>query len=67
MNLPLIYKLRIQLLTVLIAIYLLTACKEREQLINEITKIEVATGSCFGTCPLTVVSIDSSLTYSLWC
>ncbi|WPU98508.1 DUF6438 domain-containing protein [Mucilaginibacter sp. cycad4] len=30
---------------------------------NEITKIEIATGGCFGPCQSTVTSIDSSLEY----
>jgi hypothetical protein len=44
-----------------IALILLTACHKQERIKNEISKIEVATGDCYGPCQLTAVSIDSSL------
>lgn len=64
MNLKsLTYKAYTSLLTTAIGICLLSACHKQEHRNNEITKIEVATGDCFGPCQLTAVSIDSSLTY----
>lgn len=45
---------------------LISACNSPKQRRNEITKITVATGGCFGNCPLTAVSIDSSLVYNYY-
>lgn len=39
------------------------ACNKPKKRVNEITKIEIATGGCFGACQLTAVVIDSSLLY----
>jgi hypothetical protein len=47
----------------LIFIIFLVACSKPNQRHNEITKIEIATGGCFGPCQLTAVVIDSSLLY----
>lgn len=33
---------------------------------NEITKIEIATSGCFGSCPSTAISIDSNLSYKFY-
>jgi len=40
-----------------------SACNYRN---NEITKVEFATGGCFGSCPLTATSVDSSLHYKYY-
>jgi hypothetical protein len=50
----------------LTAIIALTACYKTAKRVNEISKIEVATGGCFGPCQLTAVSIDSSLQYQYY-
>jgi len=47
----------------LFAIAILSSCGRRAQRKNEITRIEIATGGCFGPCQSTIVSIDSSLSY----
>jgi hypothetical protein len=47
-------------------IVLLCGCDKQQRRINEITKIEIATGGCFGPCQSTVVSVDSSLNYRYW-
>lgn len=49
-----------------IALFLLSACCTKEHRNNEITKIEIATGGCFGPCQYTALSIDSSLTYKYY-
>jgi len=67
MNLPaLIFKAYTYLLTTAIGMCLLSACHKQERKNNEIIKIEVATGGCFGPCQYTAVSIDSSLTYKYY-
>jgi len=43
--------------------FFLMSCDNHVRRKNEITKIEIATGSCFGPCQSTVTIIDSSLTY----
>lgn len=45
---------------------LLTACESPARRTNEITKIEVATGYCFGSCQPIVVSIDRSLQFKYY-
>lgn len=50
----------------LIWLLLTIACNKPINRNNEITKIELATGDCFGECPLTVVSVDSTLTYKFY-
>ncbi|EHQ27650.1 DUF6438 domain-containing protein [Mucilaginibacter paludis] len=52
-----------QYLTLLLLIAFLSSCDKHWQRQNEITKIEIATGGCFGPCQSTIVSIDSSLDY----
>jgi len=47
----------------LLTIALLSSCDRHDRRKNEITKIEIATGGCFGPCQSTIVSIDSSLNY----
>lgn len=47
----------------LFLIALLSSCDKHAQRKNEITKIEIATGGCFGPCQSTIISIDSSLDY----
>jgi len=47
---------------VFVVIVLLASCRREEHRHNEISKIEVATGDCFGPCQLTAISIDSQLT-----
>lgn len=47
----------------ILAIVALSSCGRPTQRKNEITKIEIAAGGCFGPCQLTVVSIDGSLDY----
>ncbi|RFZ92647.1 hypothetical protein D0C36_14640 [Mucilaginibacter conchicola] len=51
-------------LMLLVPIVLLWSCHDSKQRNNEITKIEIATGSCFGPCQLTIVSIDKDLNYN---
>jgi hypothetical protein len=58
------YKAYTYLLTTVMVLVLISACHKQEGRNNEITKIEVATGGCFGPCQYTAVSIDSSLTYN---
>jgi len=52
-----------QYLTLLLLIAFLSSCNKHAQRKNEITKIEITTGGCFGPCQSTIVSIDSSLDY----
>jgi hypothetical protein len=67
MNLPaLTFKAYISLLITVIGMCLLSACHKQEHRNNEITKIEVATGGCFGPCQRTVVSIDDSLLFKFY-
>lgn len=47
----------------LLTIVFLSSCDKHARRKNEITKIEIATGGCFGPCQSTVTSIDSSLDY----
>jgi hypothetical protein len=47
-------------------IFVLVCCKQKTKQINEITKVEMATGSCFGPCQFTAISIDSSLQYKYY-
>lgn len=47
---------------VLLISCLLTGCKNTEKRNNEITKVSLYTGLCYGTCPIQTVEIDSSLT-----
>ena len=47
----------------LLTIAFLSSCDKHNRRKNEITKIEIATGGCFGPCQSTIVSIDSSLNY----
>ena len=47
----------------LLTIAFLSSCDKHNRRKNEITKIEIATGVCFGPCQSTIVSIDSSLNY----
>ena len=46
----------------LLTFYLLLSCKNIEKRNNEINKISLTTGLCYGTCPIQTVEIDSSLT-----
>lgn len=50
-------------LLLLATIVFLSSCDRKDQRKNEITKIEIATGGCFGPCQSTVVSIDDALHY----
>lgn len=52
-----------QYLLLFFALASLLACNNSSAKKDEITKIEIATGGCFGPCQSTVVSIDSSLSY----
>jgi len=45
---------------------ILIACNRSIQRNNEITKVELATSSCFGSCAITAVSIDSSLSFEFY-
>lgn len=47
-------------------VLIVTGCHVPEARHNGITKIEVATGSCFGPCQKTAVSIDSTLAYKYY-
>jgi len=51
----------IKLVIVSVVIVSLMSCKRNEPRHNEISKIEVATGYCFGACQFTAISIDSQL------
>ena len=44
----------------------MVACHRPVEQKNEITKIEIATGYCFGHCQKTAVSIDSGLNYKYY-
>jgi hypothetical protein len=46
---------------ILLTFYLIISCKNIEKKNNEITKISITTGLCYGTCPIQTVEIDSSL------
>jgi hypothetical protein len=39
-----------------------TSCKNVEKRKNEINKITLLTGTCYGTCPVQTIEVDSSLT-----
>lgn len=54
--------MNIRKLIVLIFISIFFSCKNQEKRKNEITKIYIATGLCYGHCPVQTVEIDSSLT-----
>ena len=68
------FKTSMQLVAVAIPLCVFPACQQYEhrkqdltqRRHNEITKIEVATGICFGPCQRTAVSIDSSLNYGYY-
>jgi hypothetical protein len=45
----------------LLFVVLSISCNKPASRDNEITRLELATSSCFGPCPVTAVSIDSSL------
>ncbi|NHA07708.1 hypothetical protein G7092_28165 [Mucilaginibacter sp. HC2] len=47
----------------LLTIVFLSSCDRHARRKNEVKKIEIATGGCFGSCQLTAISIDSSLDY----
>jgi hypothetical protein len=51
-------KTRLLLITLMA---ILISCKKHVPRNNEITRVEVATGGCFGPCQYTALSIDSSL------
>jgi len=50
----------------LVIIMLLISCTKAKPRNDEITKIELATGDCFRYCPVTAVSIDTSLNYGYY-
>ncbi|MDN3550697.1 DUF6438 domain-containing protein [Mucilaginibacter aquaedulcis] len=52
-----------QYLTLLFLIAFLSSCDKHSHRQDEISRIEIATGGCFGPCQSTIVSIDSSLDY----
>lgn len=54
--------MNIRKLILLTFISLFFGCKRQEKQKNEITKIYIATGLCYGYCPIQSVEIDSSLT-----
>jgi hypothetical protein len=67
MNLPAFtFKTSMQLFAAIIALYFLSACHKQEPRKNEISKIELATGNCFGPCQRTAISIDSTLAYKFY-
>lgn len=51
---------------ILLICLLLIACNKTVQKKSEITRIELATGDCFGPCQLTSIRIDSSLKYQFY-
>jgi hypothetical protein len=54
-------KLKVTIIIALFSICLLNCTKEKKH--NKIHKIVFASGGCYGTCPVEVIEIDSSLTY----
>ena len=54
-------KSSIKLVILSVALFSIMSCNRNEPRHNEISKIEVATGDCFGPCQLTAISIDSQL------
>ena len=49
---------------ILIVVFIgLSACNKIVKKTDEITKVELATGSCFGTCQFTATSIDNEFHY----
>ncbi len=67
MNLPaLTLKRSLLFLNSLILLHLWLGCTRQSQTKNQISKIELATGDCFGECAHSVVYIDSSLTYKFY-
>jgi len=56
-----------KLLTVIIWFALfIVACHNPKRRVNEISKIDIATGGYLGDCPSIAISIDSSLTYKYY-
>lgn len=45
----------------ILILFTLISCKEKKKRNNEIKKITLCTGHCFGTCPIQYIEIDSSL------
>jgi hypothetical protein len=67
MNLPAFtIKASMQLIATTISLSFFSACHKQDRRTNDITKIELATGDCFGPCQLTAVSIDSNLRYNYY-
>lgn len=54
-------RLKASIIIALFSICLLSCTKEEKD--NKIHKIVFASGGCYGTCPVEVIEIDSSLTY----
>lgn len=50
------------ILLIFLIFLFLSSCKNVEKRKNEINKITLLTGMCFGTCPVQTIEIDSSLT-----
>ena len=49
-------------LPILILFFILISCNETKKQRNEISKITLLTGPCYGTCPVQSIEVDSSLT-----
>ena len=49
-----------------LALIIFMACNKPIPRKNEITKIDIATSGCFGSCPSIAISIDSSLNYKYY-
>lgn len=55
--------MKINKLTILlISFFILISCNETKKRNNEIKKITLFTGLCYGTCPIQIIEVDSSLT-----
>lgn len=54
-------RLKASIILALFSICLLSCTKKKKD--NKIHKIVFASGGCYGTCPVEVIEIDSSLTY----
>jgi hypothetical protein len=64
MNLPALpFKASMQLFAATIGFCMLSACHKQERRKNEIAKIELATGDCYGKCRHAALRIDSALNY----
>lgn len=50
-----------KIILLLISISFFSSCKNAKKRNNEITKISLTTGLCYGTCPVQTIEIDSSL------